>query len=80
MAMWSTVHGPVGVLRGVPMVRVAVVIPARKSIIQTEHTVRAVPVHVTKGIHVHRPAVGITWRVVRPMIVGLRIRIHRVEI
>lgn len=56
MAMWSTVHGPVGVLRGVPMVRVAVVIPARKGIIQTEHTVHAMPVRVTKGIPVHQPA------------------------
>ena len=56
MAMWSTVHGPVGVLRGVPMVRVAVVIPARKGIIQTEHTVRAVPVRVMRGIPVRRPA------------------------
>ena len=50
------VHGPVGVLRDVPMVRVAVVIPARKSIILTEHTVRAVPVRVTKDIPVRRPA------------------------
>ena len=56
MAMWSTVHGPAGVRRGVPMVRVAVVIPVRKSIIQTEHMVRAVPVRVMRGIPVHRPA------------------------
>ena len=56
MAMWSMVRDPVGVLRGVPMVRVAVVIPARKSIIQTEHTVHAVPVRVMKDIPVHRPA------------------------
>lgn len=45
-----------GVRRGVPMVRVAVVIPARESIIQTEHTVRAMPVRVMRGIPVHRPA------------------------
>ena len=38
------------------------------------------PVRVTKGIPVHRPAVDITWMVVRPMIVVLRIHIHRVEI
>ena len=56
MAMWSTVQSPVGVRRGVPMVRVAMVIPARESIIQTEHTVRAMPVRVMRGIPVRRPA------------------------
>ena len=56
MVAWSTVHGPAGVRRGAPMVRVAVVIPARESIIQTEHTVHAVPVRVTKDIPVRRPA------------------------
>ena len=80
MATWSTVRGPVGVLRGVPTVRVAVVIPARKGIIQTEHMVRAVPARVTKDIHVHRPAVDITWMAVRPMIVALRIHIPMVVI
>lgn len=46
-----------GVRRGVPMVRVAVVIPVHAGFITTDHTVRAMPVRVTKVIHVHRPAV-----------------------
>ena len=79
-AMWSMVQSPVGVLRGVPMVRVAVVILGRiENIIMVPQPVVA-PVHVTKGIHVHRPAVDITWMGVRPVIVGLRIHIHRVGI
>lgn len=79
-AMWSTVRVPVGVRRGVPMVRVAVVILGRiENIIMVPQAVVA-PVHVTKGIPVHRPAVDITWMGVRPVIVGLRIHIHRVGI
>ena len=80
MAMWSTVRDPVGVRRGVPMVRVAVVIPVHAGFITTDHMVRAMPVRVMRGIPVRRPAVDITWMGVRPMIVGLRIQIHRVEI
>ena len=79
-AMWSTVQSPVGVRRGVPMVRVAMVIPARIENIMVVPQPVVAPIHVTRGIPVHRPAVGITWMVVRPMIVGLRIHIHRVEI
>ena len=79
-AMWSTVQSPVGVRRGVPMVRVAVVIPARIENIMVVPQPVVAPVHVTRGIPVRRPAVGITWMVVRPVIVGLRIHIHRVEI
>ena len=80
MVAWSTVRDPVGVRRGVPMVRVAVVIPVHAGFITTDHMVRAVPVHVTKGIPVRRPAVDITWMGVRPVFVGLRIHFHRVEI
>ena len=79
-AMWSTVRDPVGVRRGVPMVRVAVVIPERiESIMAVPQPVVA-PIHVTKDIPVHRPAVGIIWMGVPRMIVVLRIHIHRVEI
>ena len=80
MVAWSTVQSPVGVRRGVPMVRVAVVIPARIENIMVVPQPVVAPVHVTRGIPVHRPAVGITWMGVRPVIVGLRIHIHRVEI
>ena len=79
-AMWSTVRVPVDVRRDVPMVRVVVVILGRIESIMAVPQPVVVPIHVTKDIPVHRPAVDITWMVVRPMIVGLRIHIHRVGI
>ena len=79
-AMWSTVQSPVGVRRGVPMVRVAMVILGRIENIMVVPQPVVAPIHVTRGIPVRRPAVDITWMVVRPVIVGLRIHIHRVEI
>ena len=79
-AMWSTVQSPVDVRRGVPMVRVAMVILGRIENIMVVPQPVVAPIHVTRGIPVRRPAVDITWMVVRPVIVGLRIHIHRVEI
>ena len=80
MVAWSTVQSPVGVRPVIQTDHVAGVIPAHAGFITTDHMVRAVPIHVTKGIPVRRPAVDITWMGIRPVIVGLRIHIHRVEI
>ena len=80
VAMLSMVRVPVDVRPVLQTDHVALVILGRiENIIMVPQAVVA-PVHVTKGIPVRRPAVGITWRMVRPMIVGLRIHIHRVEI
>lgn len=79
-AMWSTVRVPVDVRPVIQTDHVAVVILGRIENIMVVPQPVVAPVHVTRGIPVHRPAVDITWMVVRPMIVVLRIHIHRVEI